>query len=364
MASKKVTAKEVAKKAGISQTAVSMILNQYPDIHFSEETKKRVLDICNELGYKLPEKKQTTPLRNRVLLTVYPSGENYHYSRMISEIQQFARRQDYQVLSFTTLRDSRIEETVVELCTSLSIAGAIFLYNPVNSEVIEQLAETLPVVMIYDKGVGQEKNVVELDNYRVGELMTSHLLELGHRRIAAIFPSLGPSHLGRRRRIEGIRHAYEAKGIESENLLSIFAADEKAGALVEPGDNSYHSGYRIAGQILDEEIPVTAFIANNDMEAYGIMDAIYEHGKRIPQDYSVIGCDNLSISKFHQINLTTVEPYSAQRAKEAVNIIIRKIEHRQEDLKVDEIPEGIIRVAYAPKLIRRGSTGKVLVKNE
>ena len=93
------------------------------------------------------------------------------------------------------------------------------------------------------------------------------------------------------------------------------------------------------------------------MAAYGIIDAIVERGKRVPEDYSVIGCDNIAVSGFRKINLTTVEPYSVQRVREAVDIVVRKIEHKTEEEPTDAPPEGVVRVAYAPKLIERGSTG-------
>ncbi len=356
MAAKKITARDVAERAGVSQSAVSMILNRYPGIRFSEETRNRVLQVCEELGYRVPAKKTVISVKERVLLVVCPSYENYHYSRMLNEIQLYAKSQNYSVLAFNTLRDPGTEEIIPELCRAMSVAGIILLYNPLNSDAVERLAKLLPVVMIYDRGVQQGQDVVELDNYRVGELMGLHLLELGHRQIAAVFPSLKASHLGRKRRIEGIESAYRRKGLDPSGLLHVYSADRKDERTGEK--SSYDAGFRITSEVLAEKTPVTAFIANNDMTAYGIMNAIYEQGGRIPEDYSVIGCDNLMVSGFQKISLTTVEPYSVQRAREAVNIAIRKIEHRWDQKEIDEAPEGTVRVAYAPRLIERGSTGK------
>jgi len=359
MPRKKITAGDVAERAGVSRAAVSMILNQYPDIHFSEETRARVLSACRELGYKVPEKKLLVPTGRRVLLAVCPSCENYAYSRMLGEVQLQAKKQDYYVLSIHTFRDMSTEAAIPELCASMSVAGVIFLYNPRNSEMVKTLVKQLPVVQVYDKGADPGQNVVETDNVLVGELMATHLLKLGHRHIATTFPSLGASHIGRKRRIEGVKNAYRKAGMDPDQYVHVCCADQEDDMIAGRGDNSYDSGYRIAGRLVDEKAPVTAFLANNDMAAYGIMDAIYERGKRIPEDYSVIGCDNIAVSGFQRVSLTTVEPYSVPRVREAVNIVVRKIEHRADEETMEATPEGVIRVTYAPRLIERGSTGPV-----
>lgn len=358
MPRRKITAKDVAERAGVSRAAVSMILNQYSNIHFSEETRARVLKACHELGYKVPEKKKPVSVGKRTILAVCPSYENYDYSRVLNEVQIYAKKQNYHIVSINTFRDVNTEAAIPELCEAMSVAGVIFLYNPRNSEMIRALVKQLPVVQIYDKAADPGQDVVELDNFKVGELMAAHLLELGHRHIAATVPSLGPSHIGRKRRIEGAKNAYRMAGLDPDEYLHVYSADQEDDMIIGRGDNSYDSGFHIAGRLLDENTPITAFLANNDMAAYGIMDAICERGKRIPQDYSVIGCDNLMVSNFRRISLTTVEPYSVQRAREAVGIIIRKIEHRSDEARDEETPEGVIRVAYAPRLIRRDSTGK------
>jgi len=249
------------------------------------------------------------------------------------------------MLSIHTFRDMSTEAAIPELCASMSVAGVIFLCNPRNSDMVKTLVKQLPVVQVYDKGADPGVNVVETDNVLVGELMATHLLKLGHRHIATTFPSLGASHIGRKRRIEGVKNAYRKAGMDPDRYVHVCCADQE--------DDM------IAGRLVDEKAPVTAFLANNDMAAYGIMDAIYERGKRIPEDYSVIGCDNIAVSGFQRVSLTTVEPYSVPRVREAVNIVVRKIEHRADEETMEATPEGVIRVTYAPRLIERGSTGPV-----
>jgi LacI family transcriptional regulator len=98
---------------------------------------------------------------------------------------------------------------------------------------------------------------------------------------------------------------------------------------------------------------VTAFIGVNDMVAYGILNAIYEKGLRVPRDYSVCGFDNIFPSAFGNIALTTIENFITHKGRDAVDILTRKIKNQLSDLK----PDSIYRVEYKPMLIIRGSTG-------
>ena len=93
------------------------------------------------------------------------------------------------------------------------------------------------------------------------------------------------------------------------------------------------------------------------MIAIGVMDAVIDAGKRIPQDYSICGCDNTSVSKYKGISLTSVESYARQTGREAVDILVRKIEGGSRLSELEDSPDGITRVEYFPKLIVRKSTG-------
>lgn len=359
---KKITAREVAEKAGVSRTTVSMILHQNPDIRFSEETRSRVLQACNELGYQPPSKNKEYVQRKKILLAVCPSYENFHYGRVVDRLQARALELGYRLMTYNTFRDSSVEGEILQFCKEMPVSGVLFLYNPENGAIINRLGQLLPVLQVYDKSVAPDIDVVELDNFKVGRMMGEHLLELGHRHVAAIFPSLSSKHLGRLRRVEGLQEAFRRNGLDPEKYLQIHTP--------QPGDvphwqtaSGYDVGMLITGRLLDENCRETAFVGNNDMAAYGIMDAILSRGKRIPQDYSVIGCDNLTISGFRRMSLTSVDSFNAQRAQEAVRIIVQKIE-RSGRADQGHVPVETVRVAYEPRLIRRASTGRCPVRED
>ena len=91
MKKKRVTAEDVAREAGVSRSTVSMILNNYQNISFSEETKMRVLDACSRLGYRTIGSGRLESIDGRLLLVVCPSFQNGHYIKLSSAIQERAR---------------------------------------------------------------------------------------------------------------------------------------------------------------------------------------------------------------------------------------------------------------------------------
>ena len=86
------------------------------------------------------------------------------------------------------------------------------------------------------------------------------------------------------------------------------------------------------------------------------VDAILDAGKRIPEDYSVCGCDNTSVAHYRGISLTTVNSYPIQSGQEAIELLVRKLEH-EDMFSVEEDPDGITQIEYYPKLIVRKTTG-------
>ena len=357
---KKITAREVAELAGVSRTTVSMILNQTPDIRFSQETRDRVLAACRELGYEPPSKARQGVQRQKLLLAVCPSYENFHYGRLVERLQAKALELGYHLIAYSTFRDSAVEGNLQTFCREVPVSGVLFLYNPENSSIISRLSQELPVLLVYDKSVSSDIDVVELDNFKVGRIIAEHLLQLGHRHVAAVFPSLSEKHLGRLRRVEGMQEVFRRQGLDPGRYLQILVP--------QPGDvaqwqtaSGYDVGFALATRVIEEDSRVTAFVGNNDMAAFGIMDAILTQGKRIPKDYSVIGCDNLTVSGFKRVGLTSVDPFSAQRAQEAVRVIVQKIERKGQK---SFLPVETVRVAYEPKLIRRETTDKAPQREE
>ena len=146
-------------------------------------------------------------------------------------------------------------------------------------------------------------------------------------------------------------------GLDPDQYLRVSTV-ETEGLSVAGKLEGYETGYVLGGYLIDSKAPITAFSTTNDMVAYGIMDAIYKRKKRIPQDYSICGCDNLPFSEYQKISLTSVEHYTAEKGQDAVDLLVQKIQMQKSAGYESDLPVRITRIEYAPKLIVRKSTGR------
>lgn len=343
-------------RAGVSPATVSMILSGKSNSKFPEKTCRRVIDACNELGYVRSGAFKTTAPDDKVLVAIMPTLSNLYYVHMVEAMQRRAKELGYSLLAFDTFREIPQEARIMQICNQFPFAGVCFLYPPENSMLIQQIEWSKPTVHIYDKGIHNNADVLELDGFRIGKMIGEHLRELGHERIAFITSTFDTKQVTRIRRLEGLRAVYEEQGFDPiDSILVCSPESELSETRVIP--ECYELGYLLAKQLIERDEDVTAFVTINDMIAVGVMDAIIDSGKQIPDDYSVCGCDNTSISKYKSISLTSVESYARQTGREAVDILVRKIEGGNHFSELDDSPDGVTRIEYFPKLIARKSTG-------
>ena len=352
----KVTTRDVAEYAGVSQSTVSMILSGKKNVSFMPETESNVWEAARKLGYKKPVKKalaMENSLSNTILILA-PLLTNSYYTTIIHSIVEQAQSQGYDVLTEVTFRDPERESQILSLPKISRLAGIIILYPIRKISEANAIAKNLPVVMVGEKPDNIRFDSVELDSKKPGFLMADHLLSLGHRQIAFICSPIGKHEISRLRRLEGIRMAYEGKGLDKE-LVRVFTPTSGEFREYAYQSAEYILGYEMCRKVLDSDLPITAFIGHNDMIAYGILAALRERGHRVPRDYSVAGFDNSVLSAMPQISLTTVEHAAIQKGKDAVNLIHNR-EHK--DSRTDSMSR-ITRMEYEPRLIIRQSTGKV-----
>lgn len=349
---KKVTSKDVAKLAGVSQSTVSMVLNNSETASFSQDTVERVFGAAKELGYSINRKRSrvSLPGRSNLLLVVCPSVINQYYVGLINTLAFYAQSKGLTPLFFDTFRDPGYEARVAEIIQTTPVGGLIYLGSPTLPDVVYQMSQEVPCILVDEKQEQLRSDRLELDGIRLGGLMGKHLLSLGHRKVAYITPPMGNPNSPRHRRMEGLRRAFVQAGLEPESVRCFSIQDEPPGSHM--GNEEYAAGLRLARQAAQDP-DITAMMGSNDMVAYGIMDALLDLGYEIPRDYSVCGCDNIMFSYMRRISLTTVEHFANEKAKEAVDLLLRRME-------AGTMGQGSIRihrVEYTPQLIVRSSTG-------
>ncbi len=356
MKKNRVTAKDVAEKAGVSSTTVSMILNNYKNVSFPEETKTKVFEACDALGYHYSGKKKSSLLKEGLLLIICPTFSNPNYVKIINNIQSRAKEKNYETVVYCTERSPEKELNMLNLCLSVQAKGVILTYQPESVTALNLLKMEVPLIQLYDKSSHHNVDTMELDNYKVGEIIVKHLIDLGHRYIGYISNPISKQP-SRQSRLNGISDYMKSAGLDPEKYLSVYTFS-KAESKKFKGKEGYDTGYFLMNKLMKENQAITAIAAGNDMVALGVMDAVLHNGKRVPQDYSVCGCDNTELSGYQRISLTTVENYSYQKSIDAVDILIRKLEMRNSSMDGYMIPESITKIEYTPTLIKRKSTGK------
>lgn len=347
---KKATIKDIAAIAGVSPSCVSMILNEQNLSRFSEETIRKVHEARRETGY-VPKRQQRHKNPKEVILLVCPSMMNPYYATLIQGMEQEARQRGYFTMIFTTYWNKKAEKEILDMITESQIAGVIFSMIPQQPELAEAISQKVPMVAVGDLSNSLKIDTVDVNNYQAGRTIATHLIELGHQRVAYISTTLNAEHSSRTNRFDGIRDEFArscpqgsvvtySRNVPSEEELSVTGIE-------------FEVGYKLARQCLAESPEVTAIIAINDMVAYGVRQALYDAGKRIPEDISLCGFDNIYPSRFHGIELTTIEHAIVERGRGSIRLLSAKL-NRQSEL-IDS--NAITRMEYQSNLIIGTSTG-------
>ena len=344
---KKVTLEDISRSAGVSLSTVSMILNARADVSFSPETVRNVRQAAKQLGYRAPSRRSRGRLPGRnVVLIVTPNIANAYYSGLVQSIQQAAEQHDFSTLIFTTYRESRKEEEVLDMALALGAAGMIFTLTPQSLRKVEKVNGKIPIVIMGDRNSSPKIDTVELDNYSAGVLIGRHMLQLGHRHIAFISAMMNTSNAIRLRRLQGVKDTYAEKpGCSVQVFTRDYTPDEELNSI----DLEQRIGYELTMECLKRKSRISGFVAVNDFIAYGVLDAIADRGFRVPEDYSVCGFNNLSSSRISRVGLTTVEQQTEARGRSAFDILYERI-------CGGNAVSDLTRMEYTHRLLERRST--------
>src|SRR5215470_4736405 len=323
---------DVAKLAGVSHQTVSRVLNDHPNVR--EQTRLRVQAAINELGYR-PNKAARLLVTgtSQVIGVVSRSSTLFGPAATLSSLAEEAVRRGFtvNVESVRTL-DRRPIADAIGRHLDQRVAGLVII-APVESanDALDDLPEDIPLVTI-DGDPARPTELVTVDQEAGAYAATRHLLDAGH---STVWHVSGPDDwFDARGRVAGWRRALTEAGAEVPPLMS---ADWLAA-----------SGYR-NGQILARMADVTAVFAANDHLALGILRALHERGRRVPDDVSVVGFDDVPEAAYYVPPLTTVRPDFDAVAAASVDLLLAQISsgHRLGDRRV-LTPRLITRDSVAP----------------
>ena len=332
--------KDIAAQAGVSVMTVSKSLRGASDI--SDSTKTRVKILAQQMGY-MPDsmaqglRNRTTKLLGLVLSTV----TNPIFARTVAAIEEGAHEWGYDLILAHSLNIPEREEACIRRLLSRRVDGLfifpVYRLAPTAAIYEELWQRKTPTVILGQRAAfcSQFFNV-ETDDLTGSYLMTRHLLELGHKRIAFLSGVSGSPWA--QERLEGYRRALREAGVESDDSL-IFAA----GATIEDGEKA-------AVQMINESASMTAIQAATDLVAMGAANVFLNQGVKIPADLSIAGFGNIMMSQHFRVPLSTVRQPKLRLGIAAIDCMQKLRRGEQPESK--RLPaEIIIRASTAsPKL--------------
>ncbi len=329
--------KDIAAQAGVSVMTVSKCLRGAPDI--SASTKTRIKVLAQQMGY-MPDS-MAQGLRNRttrLLGLVLSSVANPIFARTVSAIEEGAHDWGYDLILAHSMNIPEREEAAIRRLLSRRVDGMfifpVYRLSPTATVYDELWQRQTPTVILGHRAPFCAKFYnVETDDLTGSYLLTRHLLELGHKRIAFLS---GPSGAPwAQERLDGYRRALREVDVEPDDRL-IFTA----GSTLEEGEKT-------AVQMINEGVSMTAVQAASDLVAMGAANVFLNQGINIPQDLSVAGFGNILMSQHFRVPLTTVRQPKLRLGVAAMDTM-QKL-RRGERPEPKRLPaEIIVRASTAP----------------
>jgi DNA-binding LacI/PurR family transcriptional regulator len=331
---KAITAQDVADLAGVSRTTVSFVLNEEKRESISEDTRQKVFDAIDQLGYVPNITAQALASRSaKAIGLVMTRSPRYIASdtflpQIIGGLLDVVKETNLSLL--VEWVESGEQITVYrKLIQAKHIDGMILLTPRQDDQGLKEL-ESLEVPAVLMGTLTETKlSSVDLDNRAAAKMAVSHLIERNHRRIACI-TNAGISFSSAQERLLGYRDALEEAGIAFDQELVRYA------------DFDPQSGSSCMHDLLDQDLGFTAVFVASDNVAMGALSAIRAHGLQVPEDLSVVGFDDITWAKFASPPLTTVHLPAQKLAKSACLLLLELIKNETAQVQRQEIETELI----------------------
>ena len=327
MANEKVTSLDVAKRAGVSQSAVSRVFT--PGASASKHTIEKVRRAAAELGYR-PNVLARSLItgRSRIIGLVVAYLENYFYPEVVERLSVALQEQGYHVLVFMAAPTVGDVEGVLQEILDYQVDGIVLASVSMSSVLAEQCQSLdIPVVLFNRDQDDSRLSSVTTDNRAGGRALADLLVSLGHQRIAYIAGFEGAST--QRDRELGFREGLAAAGQE------LFARGI--------GNFQHLLAQEAARRMFDCAKPPDAVFVCNDHMAFAVMDVLrFELGLRIPEDVSVVGFDDVPPAAWPAYNLTTFRQRVNRMVAETVSTLIDRIEAKNAEPRRVKIDGALI----------------------
>ncbi|WP_264158700.1 LacI family DNA-binding transcriptional regulator [Cellulomonas iranensis] len=333
---------DVAQLAGVSNKTVSNVVNDHP--HVSPETRARVQRAIDELGYRPNlSARGLRSGRTGVIGLAVPQLRQPYFAELADAVIAAAERRGLSVIIGQAGAD-RAHETAVLANGLRQTDGLLFSPEHLGTEDRGLLDDvTYPLVLLGERIFGGPNDHVTMHNVEGARAAVEHLLSLGRRRIAVVGAhpdrrtgQMRPSDL----RVRGYREALTVAGVPEDPRLEVVVAPWLP-----------VNGVEAMRELIASGVEFDAVLALNDSLAIGVLRALAEAGRRVPDDVAVIGFDAIADGRFTTPSLSTVDPGREEIAETAVAMLVERIEDGDRALR----PRRFHKAAF--RIVARESTG-------
>lgn len=304
---KRVIMKDVAEKAGVSISTVSLVLNERPGV--KKETRRKVLEIARRCHY-IPNHiaRSLVTRKTSTVGIIVPDISEVFYGTLVKIMQDAMDRHGYSMMLCNAENNQHKERHYISFLVEKGTDGIIMVpCSGANADLIR--AVTLPVVFVDRRIPGLNKSYVGIDNRKAAREATEHLIRLGHRRIACLG---GPPDASiNEERVAGYREALEAHGIPVD-----------PGRIL-PTDLTVQGGYDTTRRLLALESVPTAIFTSGDTCAIGVFEALAERNILVPEEMAIVGFDDMKFAPFLRVPLTSVHQPLDQIGTTAVDLLLK-----------------------------------------
>ncbi|MGJ8693354.1 MAG: LacI family DNA-binding transcriptional regulator [Thalassotalea sp.] len=328
------TIKDIARVSGVSIATVSRVINNGPKV--STKTRDKVTKVMNDLGYSpnanaraLVTQKSTT------IGVVVPALTDPFFASLASGVEKIARAQNMQLLLSTALLTAESERQAINLLIERRCQSIIIHSKKLPDAELIALCNKIPGLVIIDRVIEEIKHkCVWIDNHEGGKIAARHLIAMSHKNVACI--SSNYTIEDPILRLDGFRDELQKSGITLDKQL------------IEYAEPSLQGGEIATQKLLASKQPFSAIFVYNDAMAIGAISTLEDNGFDVPNNISIIGFDDVLLSRYSRPKLTTLHYPIEEMAEQATKLSLNLLNNEAVD-KVDGYK-------YIPRLVKREST--------
>ena len=312
------TIKDIARLSGCGVDTVSRVLNDHPDV--SDETRRKVLAVVEAQGFQPNNNAKHLKQQSGTAITILVKGtQNMLFADLVERVQALLRDSGRDAVVYYLDEDADEVAYALQLCRERKPLGIFFLGGDLKLFQSRFQPITVPCVLLTNTAKDLHFDTLSsltTDDSEAAAQVIEFLAKQGHRRICLLGGNWSCSQISYRR-LEGCRRAFARLGLP-------FDPERQC----EPCRYSMADAYAATKRLLDRRPDLTAIFAMSDVMAIGVVRALRDRGKRVPEDISVVGYDGISMASYSVPRLATVRQDTQRLAERGVDVLLRNIERK------------------------------------